>query len=90
MKQDKTTLAQMHKPLTPSEETRLRYLLKDEPVLARWFALIEQDVVQEDRLAGARFDMPAEVAKAMQTYTAGKRDVVATLAQAVHQSNPEE
>lgn len=53
----------------------------------RWFALIEQDVDMEDRTTGALLDMPPDQVKARQIYTAAKRDVLATLAQAVHQAN---
>lgn len=79
-----TTLTPTIKPLTPSEELELTTLLRDKPVLARWFALIEQDINEEDKETGALLDMTPDQVKARQVYTAAKRDVVATLAQAIH------
>ncbi len=73
--------------LTESENLELIELLR-KPVLARWFSLIEQDIVNEDRLAGIPIDQAPDAVKAAKSYTVGKLEVVATLANAINQANP--
>lgn len=85
MKVEQITLAQLHKDLTPAEEIALANALKENPVIARWISLIEQDVLLEERTMGALLDMPPEQVKARQTFSAGKREVLVTICSTINQ-----
>lgn len=70
-------------PLSDKDHAELLELLKTKPVLERWFQHIEQDVLDEVVGAPPLWDDSPDTVKAKQSYTAGKLEIINTLAKAV-------